>query len=212
MRVVSALQVRQKLGELLDAAAAGERIVIERDHKPIAVLGPVFSGSVSATLKLTAEAEVPQIMGGEAGPLTTQGSKYLFRTSFGQQSSMPKIANYLRDGVKAKSVAVVFVNNDFGKGGRDAIVKELNARNIGLDWHGHNDRGLALSNALVAVQGAIQLATSLSGTPMAIEALADATELIRQATKLVYRIKITLPNPKGELKPGMPADAVIHAS
>jgi signal transduction histidine kinase len=44
------------------------------------------------------------------------------------------------------------------------------------------------ANALVGVQGAIQLATSLSGTPMAIEALADATELIRQATKLVYRI------------------------
>ena len=33
---------------------------------------------------------------------------------------MPKIANYMRDGVKAKSVAVVWVNNDFGKGGRDA--------------------------------------------------------------------------------------------
>ena len=43
---------------------------------------------------------------------------------------MPKIANYLRDGVKAKSVAVVYVNNDFGKGGRDAIVKELAARDI----------------------------------------------------------------------------------
>ena len=43
---------------------------------------------------------------------------------------MPKIANYLRDGVKAKSIAVVFVNNDFGKGGRDAIVKELAARDI----------------------------------------------------------------------------------
>ena len=49
------------------------------------------------------------------------GLKYLFRTSFGQNVSMPKIANYLRDGVKAKSVAVVYVNNDFGKGGRDAI-------------------------------------------------------------------------------------------
>ncbi len=69
-------------------------------------------------------------MGGEAGPLTAQGSKYLFRTSFGQNVSMPKIANYLRDGVKAKNVAVVFVNNDFGKGGRDAIVKELAARDI----------------------------------------------------------------------------------
>jgi hypothetical protein len=43
---------------------------------------------------------------------------------------MPKIANYLRDEVKAKSVAVIYINNDFGKGGRDAIVKELNARQI----------------------------------------------------------------------------------
>jgi branched-chain amino acid transport system substrate-binding protein len=32
--------------------------------------------------------------------------------------------------VKAKSVAVVWINNDFGKGGRDAMVKELGARGI----------------------------------------------------------------------------------
>jgi branched-chain amino acid transport system substrate-binding protein len=120
--------------EVVDTASdpGKARAAIQRalDDKPIAILGPVFSGSVSATMKLTADAEVAQIMGGEAGPLTAQGSKYIFRTSFGQNVSMPKIANYLRDGVKAKSVAVVFVNNDFGKGGRDAIVKELNARNI----------------------------------------------------------------------------------
>ena len=109
------------------ARAAMQRAL---DDKPIAIFGPIYSGSVSATLKLTADAEVPQVMGGEAGPLTAQGSKYLFRTSFGQNVSMPKIANYLRDGVKAKSVAVVFVNNDFGKGGRDAIIKELGARDI----------------------------------------------------------------------------------
>jgi HlyD family secretion protein len=34
----------------------------------------------------------------------------------------------------------------------------------------------------------------------------------KERVKLVYRIKITLPNPKGELKPGMPADAVIVAA
>ena len=43
---------------------------------------------------------------------------------------MPKIANYLRDGLKAKSIAIVYVNNDFGKGGRNAIMKELEARGI----------------------------------------------------------------------------------
>lgn len=109
------------------ARAAMQRAL---DDKPIAVFGPIYSGSVSSTLKLTAEAEVPQVMGGEAANLTAQGSKYIFRTSFGQNVSMPKIANYLRDGVKAKSVAVVYVNNDFGKGGHDSIVKELAARDI----------------------------------------------------------------------------------
>ncbi len=108
------------------------RAAIQRalDDKPIAIFGPIYSGSVSATLKLTDEAGVAQIIGGEAGNLTAQGSKHIFRTSFGQNVSMPKIANYLRDGVKAKSVAVVYVNNDFGKGGRNAIIKELETRGI----------------------------------------------------------------------------------
>jgi branched-chain amino acid transport system substrate-binding protein len=103
------------------------RAAIERalDSKPIAIFGPIYSGSVNATLKLTADAETPQIIGGEAANLTAQGSKYIFRTSFGQNVSMPKIANYLRDDVKAKTVSVVYVNNDFGKGGRNAIVAEL---------------------------------------------------------------------------------------
>ena len=100
------------------------------DDKPMAIFGPIYSGSVNVTLKMTAEAEVPQIMGGEAAPLTAQGSKYLFRTSFGQNVSMPKIAVYLKDGVKAQSVAIVYQNNDFGKGGRNAIIPELEKRGI----------------------------------------------------------------------------------
>jgi HlyD family secretion protein len=34
----------------------------------------------------------------------------------------------------------------------------------------------------------------------------------KERVKLVYRIKITVPNPKMELKPGMPADAVIETT
>jgi len=120
--------------EFVDTASdpGKARAAIQRalDQKPIAIFGPIYSGSISATLKLTHEAEVPQIMGGEAANLTAQGSKYLFRTSFGQNVSMPKIANYLRDDVKAKSVAIVYVNNDFGRGGRNAIIKEFESRKI----------------------------------------------------------------------------------
>ena len=95
------------------------------DGEPYVLLGPGYSGSVKVTAPLAAEAGIAQIMGGEAAELTQAGNKFLFRTSFGQQSSMPKVAKYINDELKAKSVAIVWVNNDFGKGGRDVISKEF---------------------------------------------------------------------------------------
>jgi len=100
------------------------------DSDPYVILGPVFSGSVKVNMILCQQAEVPQITGAEAAEITQVGNPYIFRTSFGQQMSMPKIANYIRDGLKARTVSVLWVNNDFGKGGRDTFVKEMAARNI----------------------------------------------------------------------------------
>ena len=78
----------------------------------------------------TRRAEVPNIIGGEAAAITQQGNPYVFRASFTQAAAMPKVARYIKDSVKAKTVAVIYVNNDFGKGGRDAIVKDLEAQGI----------------------------------------------------------------------------------
>jgi branched-chain amino acid transport system substrate-binding protein len=100
------------------------------DKDPYVVLGPIYSGSVKVNMALTQQAEIPQIVGAEAADITTQGNPWVFRTAFGQQFSMPKIANYLHDRLEVKSVALVWVNNDFGKGGRDNFLKEMKARNI----------------------------------------------------------------------------------
>jgi branched-chain amino acid transport system substrate-binding protein len=102
------------------------------DGDPYVVLGPIFSGNVKATMPLLQQAEIPHLIGGEAGELTALGDRYLFRTSFGQQIGMPKIANYIRDELKAKTIALIWVNNDFGKGGRDNLMKQLAQRNIKL--------------------------------------------------------------------------------
>jgi branched-chain amino acid transport system substrate-binding protein len=95
------------------------------DGEPYVLLGPGYSGSVKVVAPLAAEAGITEIMGGEAAELTQAGNKFLFRTSFGQQSTMPKVAKYIADDLKAKSVAIVWVNNDFGKGGRDVITQEF---------------------------------------------------------------------------------------
>ncbi len=45
MRTVTAMDMRKRMGEILDAASAGERILIERDHRPLAYLVSVEDGS-----------------------------------------------------------------------------------------------------------------------------------------------------------------------
>ena len=100
------------------------------DEKAYVVIGPVFSGSILVSMNETRKSEVPNIIGGEAAAITEQGNLYVFRCSFTQASAMPKVARYLQETVKAKTVAVIYVNNDFGKGGRDAIVKALEGRGV----------------------------------------------------------------------------------
>ena len=100
------------------------------DDGAYVVMGPVFSGSIMVSMASTKRAEIPNFTGGEAAAITQQGNPYVFRTSFTQSTAMPKIANYIKDKVKAKTVDLVYVNNDFGKGGRDLIIKSLEARGI----------------------------------------------------------------------------------
>lgn len=100
------------------------------DDGAYVVMGPVFSGSILVSMAETRRAEIPNFTGGEAAAITQQGNPYIFRTSFTQASAMPKIANYIRDKVKAKNVDVIYTNNDFGKGGRDLIMKALESRGI----------------------------------------------------------------------------------
>ena len=44
MRVITPLHLRRSLGAILDAASAGERLVIERNGRPLAMLVSVEEG------------------------------------------------------------------------------------------------------------------------------------------------------------------------
>jgi len=109
------------------AKALAQRAV---DDGAYVVMGPVFSGSFIVSMAETKRAEIPNFTGGEAANITQQGNPYVFRTSFTQSTAMPKLARYIKDTVKAKTIAIVWVNNDFGKGGRDTMAKALEQAGI----------------------------------------------------------------------------------
>lgn len=100
------------------------------DQGAYVVLGPVHSGSMIVSMGETRRAEVTNFTGGEAATITQQGNPYVFRTSFTQSTSMPKLARYIGKELKAKSVTILFTNNDFGKGGHDEMIKALGAQGI----------------------------------------------------------------------------------
>jgi branched-chain amino acid transport system substrate-binding protein len=100
------------------------------DDDAYLVMGPVFSGSIMVSMVETRRAQIPNFTGGEAAAITQQGNPYIFRTSFTQSTAMPKVARYLTDNLKAKTVAILYTNNDFGKGGRDVFIKALEPHGI----------------------------------------------------------------------------------
>lgn len=93
------------------------------DNDVFAIFGPVYSGSIMVSMAESKRGEVPNFTGGEAAAITQQGNPYVFRTAFGQTVSFPKLARFIN--TKAKTLAVIYVNNDFGKGGRDTLTKLL---------------------------------------------------------------------------------------
>ena len=102
------------------------RAVLQKalDDEPYVVLGPIFSSSTRVNMRLTERAGVPQIVGSEAASITQQGHPTIFRTSFGQAMGMPKLVKYLKEEVKAETVALIWTNDEWGKGGRNTA-KEL---------------------------------------------------------------------------------------
>ena len=101
------------------------------DQGAYVVMGPVFSGSIIVSMAETRRAEIPNFTGGEAASITQQGNPYIFRTSFTQATAMPKVARYIKDSRQGEDRwPMMWVNNDFGKGGRDAIAKALEAQGI----------------------------------------------------------------------------------
>ena len=63
--------------------------------------------------------------------IVERNNPFVYRTSSGAQKGVPALTPYFKDTLKAKKVGVAWVNNEFGKGGRNVFVEEM--KKAGLD-------------------------------------------------------------------------------
>ena len=100
------------------------------DAGAYAIMGTVYSGSTIVNMLVAKQAGVPQFTGAEAPAITERGNPYIFRTSSSSAKGVPGLTPYFKDTLKARKVAVAWVNNEFGKGGRDAFLVEMKKAGI----------------------------------------------------------------------------------
>tara|TARA_R110002012_G_scaffold98166_9_gene235665 strand:- start:13496 stop:14632 length:1137 start_codon:yes stop_codon:yes gene_type:complete len=101
------------------------------DEGAFALLGTVYSSSTVVNMLVAQQNGIPQVTASEAPSITQKGNPYIFRTNWGAQKGMPKIAAYLKDQLGVSTVAVAWANTEFGKGGHDSFVENVKA--VGLD-------------------------------------------------------------------------------
>lgn len=101
---------------------------------PFVFLGTVFSSNTIVNMVDAQRAEIPMFVGAEAPSITNReengDNDFIYRSSFGVDTAADKFVDYILDqGVE--SVDVIYKNDEFGAGGRDAYVAAF--EDIGID-------------------------------------------------------------------------------
>jgi len=102
------------------------------NDKPFAVFGTVYSGSTVANMVIARQAGIPQLSGSESTQVVEQGNPNIFLTSYSQKMGFTKFVDWVVNGLHAKKIAMIWSNDSFGKGGRDAFVNYLKKYNMEL--------------------------------------------------------------------------------
>jgi len=100
------------------------------DEGAYAILGTIYSGSTLVNMLVAQQNSIPQFVGSESPAIVQKGNPFVFRTSSGAQKGIPALTNYFTDTLKAKKVAIAWINNEFGKGGHTVFLEEMQKAGI----------------------------------------------------------------------------------
>ena len=95
------------------------------DEGAYAIWGTIYSGSTLVNMLVAQQNGIPQFVGSESPAVVEKGNPFIFRTSSGAQKGIPDLTTYFANELKAKTVGIAWVNNEFGKGGHDVFAKEM---------------------------------------------------------------------------------------
>lgn len=103
--------------------------LMEVDKVPV-VLGPHFSVAQLATQKAYCNGTIVSITGASGVPVTAQGCEYVIRIRGSDALQAKALVAYALEHLGFTKIGVIFINDDFGKGGADRVIAALEAAGV----------------------------------------------------------------------------------
>ncbi len=110
-------------GDPTQASTQVRKVIQDKD---VGVIGPAFSGESKTALPILEQAKIPNISpSATAVALGQQGYKYWHRVVSNDAAQGPGAADFMAHTLKAKTVAVIDDQSEYGKGLGDAVRGQL---------------------------------------------------------------------------------------
>lgn len=143
-------------------ASATEAAKAAVSTKPFAIIGPVYSGLTIAAMSVTASTGIPHFTGGEAASIARKFHPTVMRTSLSQQGAVPRLAALTAYALGAKRVALLSVDNEFGRDARTLLLEGLARRGATVVFDaavpsGQADLSAVVTQALLTKPDAVLL-------------------------------------------------------
>ncbi len=197
-------------GDNPNAAINAVNRLIYVDKVPL-MLGPHYSVAQMATQKIYCDAKVISVTGASGVPVTAQGCPYVFRTRMNDILVGKALVAYAKDHLKLSKIAIHYINDDFGKGGMERVVKalaEMNLKPTAVESHNAGDKDFTAQLSKIIQAGSQIMIMWSHDTESAL--------VIRQARQLNPGLKIlgttSLSEPSFLKLAGEAADGVISAN
>jgi branched-chain amino acid transport system substrate-binding protein len=154
--------------------------------KVLAIIGAIQSPLTLATMEVSAKNETPQITPVSTNPkVTSSGNPWIFRVAITDAVRVQQLSDYLVQKKGFKNLAILYVNDDFGKGANELFAKEIPSRGGKVvAAEGYQSDGKDFTSELSKVQAANPDALVIWGRQ------ADGALLARQMRDLGIKVPV----------------------
>ena len=180
-------------------------------HKVPVILGPHYTVAQLATQKSFCTSGPLSITGASGIPVTAGGCKLVVRIRANDNVQAKALVEFVRAELKIDKIAVLFINDDFGKAGANRVVKvmeESGLKPVAVESHNPQDKDFSAQLARIRNAGAELVILWTHDT--------EAALIVRQAKQLGLRFRFagstSLSEPSFIKLAGDAAEGVLSAN